>query len=256
MLRRGLAVDLAEVEKLISAKKVQVNGSFASTPAQMVLKSDSLELASESKRYVSRGGDKLAHALHIFDINPQNLNCVDIGASTGGFTDCLLQEGASTVTTIDVGYGLLHERLTNDPRIIKFERLNIRNAPSQVPHQQFELLVADLSFISLKLVLQDLIDLCTLRASLVLLVKPQFESSYEEASRSKGVIRDPRIWKRTLEEVLEEANTLGAPIQGATVSPLSGARGNREFFVHLQTGGEQTPINLDSVIEDMKLGGQ
>jgi len=256
LLRRGLAVDLAEVESLISSKKVQVNGSFASTPAQMVLKSDSLELTPNSNRYVSRGGDKLEHALQVFDINPENLNCVDIGASTGGFSDCLLQQGASTVTTIDVGYGLLHERLANDPRIIKFERLNIRDASSKIPHQQFGLLVADLSFISLKLVLQDLMNLCTIRASMVLLMKPQFESSYEEASRAKGVIRDPRIWKRTLKEVQEEANTLGAPLQKITASPLSGARGNREFFVHLKIGGEQQPINIDLVIEEMKLDSE
>ena len=159
------------------------------------------------------------------------------------------------MTTVDVGYGLLHERLINDPRIIKFERLNIRDASSQIP-QQFDLLVADLSFISLKIVLQDLINLCSFRASMVLLVKPQFESSYEEASRSKGIIRDPVIWKRTLKEVQEEANTLGAPLQRVTASPLSGARGNREFFVHLKIGGGQAAINMDLVIEEMKLGGQ
>ena len=252
LLRRGITPDLKEAEKLIAANKVQVNGSFATTAAQMVLKSDSLEVVVDRDQYVSRGGYKLAHALSVFSIDPCKLDCVDVGASTGGFSDCLLQEGASTVTTIDVGYGVLHERLVNDARITRFERLNIRDANSVISPKRFQLLVADLSFISLRLVLQNLVDLCEFGASMVLLVKPQFESSYEEASRSNGVIRDPDIWKRTLEEVAEVAKNVGAPLQAVTVSPLNGIRGNREFFFHLINGAKNQAIDIPLVTEDKK----
>ena len=183
-----MAATSIEVEDLISAKRVQVNGSFAATAAQLVLRSDSLELVSEKDNYVSRGGYKLDHALSAFGINPAQSDCVDVGASTGGFTDCLLQSGASTVTTIDVGYGILHERLVSDARVEVYERLNIRDAAPIFDGKKFQLLVADLSFISLRLVLENLVALSKEGTPLVLLVKPQFESSHEEASRARGVL--------------------------------------------------------------------
>jgi len=252
LLRRGIAANLEEAASLIAANKVQVNGSFATTAAQMVLKGDNVKVVADRAQYVSRGGYKLEHALSAFCINPDALDCVDVGASTGGFTDCLLQNGALTVTTIDVGYGILHERLANDVRITKFERLNIRDAHPVISPKRFQLLVADLSFISLRTVLQNLVDLCETGASMVLLVKPQFESSYEEASRSRGVIRDPDIWARILEEVAEEASKVGAPLQGVTHSPLTGSRGNHEFFFHLINGAKRQAVHVSSVIRDLK----
>lgn len=245
-----------EVEGLISAKRVQVNGSFAATAAQLVLRSDSLELVSEKDNYVSRGGYKLDHALSAFGINPAQLDCVDVGASTGGFTDCLLQNGASTVTTIDVGYGILHERLVSNARVEVYERLNIRDAVPIFDGKKFQLLVADLSFISLRLVLEDLVALSKEGTSLVLLVKPQFESSHEEASRARGVIRDPRVWKRTLGQVAEEAARVGAPLQGMVVSPITGAKGNREFFFHLIKGAKKQLVDISQELRSMKLNHQ
>ena len=230
-----------------------MNGSFAVTAAQLVLRSDSLELVSEKDNYVSRGGYKLDHALSSFYIKPDQLNCVDVGASTGGFTDCLLQNGASTVTTIDVGYGILHERLVSDERVEVFERLNIRDAAPIFDKKKFQLLVADLSFISLRLVLEDLVALCKEGASLVLLVKPQFESSHEEASRARGVIRDPQVWERTLGQVAEEAARVGAALQGMAVSPLTGAKGNREFFFHLVNGSKKQLVDIPQELRSMKL---
>jgi len=251
-----MAATPIEVEDLISAKRVQVNGSFAATAAQLVLRSDSLELVSEKDNYVSRGGYKLDHALSAFGINPAQSNCVDVGASTGGFTDCLLQSGASTVTTIDVGYGILHERLVSDARVEVYERLNIRDAVPIFDGKKFQLLVADLSFISLRLVLENLVALSKEGAPLVLLVKPQFESSHEEASRARGVIRDPRVWERTLGQVAEEAARVGAPLQGMVVSPLSGAKGNREFFFHLIKGAEKQIVDISQELRSMKLNHQ
>ena len=233
-----------------------MNGSFAVTAAQLVLRSDSLELVSEKDNYVSRGGYKLDHALSSFYIKPDQLNCVDVGASTGGFTDCLLQNGASTVTTIDVGYGILHERLVSDERVEVFERLNIRDAAPIFDKKKFQLLVADLSFISLRLVLEDLVALCKEGASLVLLVKPQFESSHEEASRARGVIRDPQVWERTLGQVAEEAARVGAALQGMVVSPLTGAKGNREFFFHLVNGSKKQLVDIPQELRSMKLNHQ
>ena len=230
-----------------------MNGSFAVTAAQLVLRSDSLELVSEKDNYVSRGGYKLDHALSSFYIKPDQLNCVDVGASTGGFTDCLLQNGASTVTTIDVGYGILHERLVSDERVEVYERLNIRDAAPIFDEKKFQLLVADLSFISLRLVLEDLVALCKEGTSLVLLVKPQFESSHEEASRAKGVIRDPQVWERTLGQVAEEAARVGAALQGMVVSPLTGAKGNREFFFHLVNGSKKQLVDIPQELRSMKL---
>ena len=248
-----MAATSIEVEDLISAKRVQVNGSFAATAAQLVLRSDSLELVSEKDNYVSRGGYKLDHALSAFGINPAQSDCVDVGASTGGFTDCLLQSGASTVTTIDVGYGILHERLVSDARVEVYERLNIRDAAPIFDGRKFQLLVADLSFISLRLVLENLVALSKEGTPLVLLVKPQFESSHEEASRARGVIRDPRVWERTLGQVAEEAARVGAALQGMVVSPLTGAKGNREFFFHLVNGSKKQLVDIPQELRSMKL---
>lgn len=256
LLRRGLVEDLEEAETLLAVKKVHVNGSFATNAAQMVLKSDSIELAIERDDYVSRGGHKLSHALSIFSIDPANLGCIDVGASTGGFTDCLLQKGAASVTTVDVGYGILHERLVNDDRVTVFERLNIRDAVPVFSPKEFEFLVADLSFISLRIVLKNLVDLCEHGASMVLLVKPQFESSHEEASRNRGVIRDPEIWERTLDQVAMEAIKVGAPLLSMAGSPLTGAKGNHEFFFHLVKGAKNQEVDVASELRSMKLPGQ
>ncbi|MDG1846179.1 MAG: SAM-dependent methyltransferase [Acidimicrobiales bacterium] len=218
----------------------------------MVLKSDSIELARSEKQYVSRGGIKLAHALSTFHVSPTQMACVDVGASTGGFTDCLLQAGAASVTTIDVGYGLLHEHLVKDSRVNKNERLSIRDAQNFLDKEKFQLLVADLSFISLTTVLSDLVNLCVTGAPMILLVKPQFESSREEADRCNGVIRDPRIWIRTLQEVAAQAEKEAAPIQGVAISPISGARGNREFFFYLRKGAEEKFVDIPAVISNVK----
>jgi 23S rRNA (cytidine1920-2'-O)/16S rRNA (cytidine1409-2'-O)-methyltransferase len=194
----------------------------------------------DGPRFVGRGGDKLAAALDRFAVPVDGMRALDAGASTGGFTDCLLQYGARRVVAVDVGYGQLHERLRADPRVESVERTNVRDlAPGDVG-PPFDLVVADLSFISLRTVLAPLLGLAAPGAHLVLLVKPQFEAGRDEATRSRGVIRDPAVWRRVLDEVLIALQATGAAIMGVMVSPLTGADGNVEFLVHARaaTDGE------------------
>jgi 23S rRNA (cytidine1920-2'-O)/16S rRNA (cytidine1409-2'-O)-methyltransferase len=210
----------------------------------------------EGPRFVGRGGDKLAAALERFAVPVDGVRALDAGASTGGFTDCLLQHGADCVVAVDVGHGQLHERLRADPRVESVERTNVRElAPGDVG-PPFDLVVADLSFISLRTVLAPLLGLAAPEAHLVLLVKPQFEAGRDEASRGRGVIRDPEVWRRVLDEVVIALRATGAAIMGAMVSPLTGADGNVEFLVHARAAppsgaddiGTHTEVAVDEAL--------
>jgi len=184
---------------------------------------------------VSRGGEKLDAALESFAIDVTGRSALDAGASTGGFTDCLLQRGAAGVVAVDVGYGQLHERLRRDPRVTVLERVNIRElTPEEVDGQRFSMITADLSFISLRTVARNLLALAAPGADLVLLVKPQFESGRAEASRGRGVIRDPEVWTRVLDEVSAAYHAQGAAMIEHMRSPITGAEGNVEFLMHLR----------------------
>lgn len=192
-------------------------------------------VAGEPPRFVSRAGEKLAGALDRFSVAVAGVRALDAGASTGGFTDCLLQRGARRVVAVDVGYGQLHERIRADPRVDVHERLNVRDLAPGDLGDPFALVVADLSFISLRTVLPNLVAVAAPGAELVMLVKPQFEAGRAEASRGRGVIRDPEVWRRTLEDVVCAARDLGAAIMGAMVSPITGTEGNVEFLLHART---------------------
>jgi len=185
---------------------------------------------------VSRGGEKLESALTGFGADVAGERCLDVGASTGGFTDCLLQRGASEVVAVDVGYGQLHERLRADPRVVVHERTNVRELTAGALGAPAPLVVADLSFISLRTVLPNVVALAAPAADLVLLVKPQFEAGREEASRGRGVITDPEVWRRVLTEVAGALEREGAAIMGVMTSPLTGADGNVELLLHARTG--------------------
>jgi 23S rRNA (cytidine1920-2'-O)/16S rRNA (cytidine1409-2'-O)-methyltransferase len=181
---------------------------------------------------VSRGGDKLAAALDHFAIVVEGARALDAGASTGGFTDCLLQRGARQVVAVDVGYGQLHERLRGDERVDLRERTNVRSLDAAAIGGAVDVVVADLSFISLRTVAAALLGCAAPGAELVVLVKPQFEAGRAEASRGRGVIRDPEVHARVLEEVCGTFAALGAAIMGTMESPLKGADGNVELLVH------------------------
>lgn len=195
-------------------------------------------------RFVGRGGDKLDAALAAFAIDVEGRRAVDLGASTGGFTDALLQRGAASVVAVDVGYGQLHERLRTDPRVDVRERTNARELHAGELGADVTLLVADLSFISLRAVLPAAVAVVAPGADLVLLVKPQFEADRQEATRGRGVITDPAIWQRVLEEVAAALAALGPAIMGVMTSPITGADGNVEFLLHgrAQPAPPQAPV--------------
>lgn len=236
----------------IEAGRVTVGGAPASKPSRLVAPHESVLVAGDPPRFVSRGGEKLAAALDRFAVDPTDARVLDAGASTGGFTDCVLQRGAAQVVAVDVGYGQLHERLRADPRVEVHERLNVRELRPGDLGPPFVLVVADLSFISLRTVLPNLVALAAPGADLVLLVKPQFEAGREDAARGRGVIRDPDVWRRVLDDVVNAINGHGAAIMGAMVSPITGAEGNVEFLVHARTApaGPGLAPDLAAVVDE------
>ena len=207
-------------------------GTLADKPARLVGADEPVELVGPPPRFVGRGGEKLDAALERFDVAVEGRRALDAGSSTGGFTDCLLQRGARAVVAVDVGYGQLHERLRADPRVEVHERTDIRQFASDEP---FELVVADLSFISLRTVALALVGLAAPGADLVLLVKPQFEAGRAEASKGRGVIRDPAVREQALDAVRSAMEEAGAAMIEVMESPLRGAEGNVEFLAHLRT---------------------
>jgi 23S rRNA (cytidine1920-2'-O)/16S rRNA (cytidine1409-2'-O)-methyltransferase len=194
-----------------------------------------LRVTGDGPRFVSRGGEKLDAALDHFVVDVSSRAAIDVGASTGGFTDCLLQRGASRVVAVDVGRGQLDQRLRDDPRVTVLERTNVRRLkPAELAGERFPIVTADLSFISLRTVAANLVGLAAPRADLVVLVKPQFEAGRAEASRGRGVIRDPEIWDRVVADVAAAFAGEGSDMIGTMRSPLTGADGNVEFLMHLR----------------------
>ena len=234
LVRRGLFTSREHAQEAIAAGRVLVSGAPADKAARMVGAAEAIVLVGAPPRFVSRGGEKLDAALEFFCVDVAGHVVLDAGASTGGFTDCCLQRGACRVWAIDVGYGQLHERLRADPRVDVNERTNVRNlGVRDVGGRPFTRIVADLSFISLAAVAPALAGvLAAPGADLVALIKPQFEAGREEASRGKGVIRDPAVWRRVLDEVARALAASGAAMIGVMVSPLTGADGNVEFLGH------------------------
>jgi 23S rRNA (cytidine1920-2'-O)/16S rRNA (cytidine1409-2'-O)-methyltransferase len=237
-VRRGLVSSRDRAQAEISAGRVMVRGVPATKAARMVDADDPVALKGPGPRFASRGGDKLDAALDRFGIDVAGRTALDAGASTGGFTDCLLQRGAAHVVAVDVGRGQLDLRLRTDPRVSVRERTNVRHLTPAAAGRQFDLIVADLAFISLRTVAPALLGLATAGADLVLLVKPQFEAGRAEASRERGVIRDPEVWRGALAGVIDAYGAGGAAIMGLMVSPLHGAEGNVEFLAHLVAGTE------------------
>jgi 23S rRNA (cytidine1920-2'-O)/16S rRNA (cytidine1409-2'-O)-methyltransferase len=220
LVRRGLVASRGEATHLIDGHRVLVNGAVADKPARQVAAGDQLTITGPPARFVGRGAFKTG------------MRALDAGASTGGFTDCLLQRGARQVLALDVGHGQLHERLREDPRVVNMERTNIRDINPQMLGGPVDIAVGDLSFISLRLVIPPLVSVCQPGASMVLLVKPQFEAGRAEVSRGRGVITDPEVWQRVHDEIEQALSDAGCHVAGWTDSPITGADGNREFLVH------------------------
>ena len=239
LVRRGLAATRAQAKTLIMAGRVRHGTERLEKPGREV--ADDLEVAlDQPPRYVSRGGEKLAAFLGRWDVDVRGAHALDIGASTGGFTDCLLQAGAADVTCVDVGRGQLHARLRADPRVTNREKVNARNLrPGDLPRERYDLVVMDLAFISLKTVLPAVWPFLRPGGLLIALVKPQFEAGKGAADRGRGVIRDRAVQDAVLADVTAFALAAlpGAARRGAMDSPLTGADGNREFLLGLDKAG-------------------
>ena len=241
-MRRGLVSSRDRAQAEIAAGHVLVRGVPATKAARMVGADDPVILQGPPPRFVSRGGEKLDAALDRFTVDVTGRSALDAGASTGGFTDCLLQRGAAEVVAVDVGRGQLDARLRSDPRVVVHERTNVRHvtlADLGREGRPFDVVVADLAFISLRTVAPALLGLAKGGADLVLLVKPQFEAGRVEAGRERGVIREPRVWTETLTAVLSTFAGQGAAILGVMASPLLGAQGNVEFLAHMRAARQE-----------------
>ncbi|MFX3681194.1 MAG: TlyA family RNA methyltransferase [Candidatus Hopanoidivoransaceae bacterium] len=247
LVRRDLAASRTQAQELIASRQVLVGGAVAEKAARQVDPGDAIELRGTGPRFVSRGGEKLAAALERFSIDVSGLRVVDAGSSTGGFTDCVLQAGAAEVVAIDVGRNQLHERLRADQRVAVHEQTNIRDLDPATVGGPGDVLVGDLSFISLRTVADALLACTSAGGELVLLVKPQFEAGKAEADRGRGVIRDAVVWRRTLLEVCVALEERGAAIMGAMASPITGGDGNVEFLVHARRGA--TSDDLDALVD-------
>ena len=230
-MRRGLAASRSEAAELIDAHRVQVNGALADKSARQVAPGDQLHVVGPPARYVGRGAFKLEHALDAFAIDVAGRRVLDAGASTGGFTDVVLQRGAAQVVAVDVGHGQLHERLRADPRVTNLERTNVRHLTADQIGGAVDMVVGDLSFISLRLVIGPLAAVCHPGAPMVLLVKPQFEAGKAEVARGRGVVTDPQVWERVRGEIDAALTGAGCAVRGWTESPITGADGNHEFLV-------------------------
>jgi 23S rRNA (cytidine1920-2'-O)/16S rRNA (cytidine1409-2'-O)-methyltransferase len=245
---------------LIDAGRILVAGAPADKPSRLVGPDEPLHLVGPPPRFVGRGGEKLQAALDGFGLDVSGRTALDAGSSTGGFTDCLLQAGADRVVAVDVGRAQLHERLRSDPRVEVRERTDIRSVPAA--GERYPVVVADLSFISVRSVASSLLALATESADLVVLVKPQFEAGRAEASRGRGVIRDPEVWHGALDAAITAMEDAGATIMGVMVSPLRGTDGNVEFLAWFRPAGTgpSDRAGRDSAIaravEDARAGGE
>lgn len=262
LVRRGLTVSRQEAQAAIAGGRVLVAGALAERASRLVAPGEPVELLGPPRRFVGRGGDKLDAALDRFAVDVAGSSVLDAGASTGGFTDCLLRRGAAIVVAVDVGHGQLDARLRADRRVVVLERTNVRTLDTEAltsslgaGHVPVDAVTADLSFMSLTAAVPVLAGpLVRPGGPLVLLVKPQFEVGRVEASRGRGVVREPELWLSSLRAVASSLETAGAAIMDAMPSPITGASGNTEFFVHAvahaKPGGGTPPGALERMLRD------
>ncbi len=254
LVRRHLFESREQAQSAIDQRRVLVGGSVAEKASRQVDVSESISLLGEAPRFVSRGGEKLSGALDRFAVAVRGVQAFDAGASTGGFTDCLLQRGAAGVVAVDVGHGQLHERIRADDRVEVHERVNLRTVDvrARFGARQFPVLVGDLSFISLRSVAANLRSLTAPGGDMVLLVKPQFEAGREDVSRGRGVIRHPDIWTRVLLDVASSFLSYNATMMDVMASPITGADGNVEFLMWLRTDAPvHDPGRIENAIHDV-----
>lgn len=240
LVDRGFAPTLEKARALILARAVKVNDDYIDKAGASVPVDAEIHIKGEDNPYVSRGGLKLAGALKEFKLNVENLVALDVGASTGGFTDCLLQAGARKVYALDVGYGQLAWKLREDKRVVVIERTNIRYYDGAELDEKIDLAVVDASFISLKIVIPAVLKFLEESARILALIKPQFEAKREEVGEG-GVVRDNFIQERLMKEIVEFCEFLNLAVEGTCASPILGPSGNKEFFILARKRGHSVP---------------
>ncbi|MGE5404748.1 MAG: TlyA family RNA methyltransferase [Candidatus Saccharibacteria bacterium] len=241
---RGLAESREKARAIILAGQILVNGQRSDKPGAKVPEDAEITMTGENLRYVSRGGLKLEGAIEAFGLTFTGKVMLDAGASTGGFTDCALQNGAVRVYAVDVGYGQLDWRLRSDPRVVVIERTNIRySEPEQFP-EMMDIATIDVSFISLSLVLPPIYSLMKQGGEVIALVKPQFEAGREQVGK-KGVVKDPLIHQEVLLRAMKQAQEIGFTVKNACYSPVKGPNGNIEYFLYLVNSEPAAPAAID-----------
>ncbi len=233
LVRKGIASTGEKARALIMAGKVALEGKVIDKPGTKIDFEAPIEVRGEASPYVSRGGEKLEGALNAFSVDPKGLIVMDVGASTGGFTDCILQKGARKVYAVDVGYGQLAWKLQRDPRVINLERRNIRYLKREEIEEEVDLILVDTSFISIEKFFAHLLDFLKEGGTILSLIKPQFEVGKGEVGKG-GVVRDPTLHQKVIDRISNFCRGLGLEILGITESPLLGPKGNKEFFIYLR----------------------
>lgn len=246
---RGFVDSREKAKKLIKDRSVMVNGKVQSKAGTTVSETDTIELCGELMTYVSRGGFKLEKALDVFGLKLYGAICMDIGASTGGFTDCMLQNGASKVYAIDVGSGQLSHKLLSDERVINMEQTNFRYLSDENIPDKINFASVDVSFISLKYIIQNLYNFLSDGAEAVCLIKPQFEAGKEKIGKN-GIIKDTAVHKDVVYDVYSFATQTGFSVLGIDFSPIKGPKGNIEYLIHLKKGRVSVSFD-DKKIEDI-----
>ena len=247
MVEKGLEQSRERAKALIMSGIVYVGGQKAESPGQSYPEDSEIEVRGKKLPFVSRGGLKLQKAIEYFGIDPKDKVVMDIGASTGGFTDCLLQHGAKKVYAVDVGYGQLAWSIRTDPRVVCMERCNIRYVTPEQIGEPLDMAVTDVSFISLKLVLPVAKSLMHGNGEAVALIKPQFEAGKEKVGK-KGVVRDPKVHQEVIQEILDFSKGIGFGIKWLTFSPIKGPEGNIEYLVYLSCRGESVEFSAEDVV--------
>lgn len=245
LVRRGLVASRSEASELVEKRVVLVSGTVADKVSRLVGSDEAVEISGPRSPYVSRGGEKLAAALDAFDIIVTGRSVLDVGASTGGFTDCLLQRGSARVVAVDVGRDQMHEKISSDERVVRMDGVNARHLKSTDFPFVCSLVVGDLSFISLTKVVDVLVECAHPEpgfdtAELILLIKPQFEVGRAEASKGRGVISDPALHRSSIKAVSDALEQAGCSVLGVVESPIKGAEGNTEFLVYATKNSEMT----------------
>lgn len=242
---RGLATSREKAKTLIMAGEIWIDGQRFDKPGTMIDTSAEIEVRGETCPFVSRGGLKLEKAMDVFSFDVKDAYCCDMGASTGGFTDCMLQRGALKVYAIDVGYGQLDYKLRNDPRVVNMERTNIRYMDTSLIEEEIDFISIDVSFISLSLILPVASEILADDGSVLCLVKPQFEAGREQVGK-KGIVRDPRVHEEVISNVIRYAGECGLMPCGLTFSPVKGAKGNIEYLLYLKKNSDKIDVDFDT----------